>query len=150
MSFAKRKNPERVNLTCQHQIFEPMCSSCKSLQIIWYKKAEESGFEDVEKNNNNIRDLLKLQDCQTPEMFQAKMSYYQWARSKAYDGMKNCWFRSEIDRKIWEGHAEGNSRRTIAEEIGLDDSWIAKKIKRIRRDFETGSISSITFQLSLF
>lgn len=82
------------------------------------------------------------------EMYQDKLSYYQWARGKAADGFFHSW----KDRLIWEGHSEGVSERKIANTIGYDQSWISRRIDKIKTYLLTDSISSMsaTCQLNFF
>lgn len=88
-------------------------------------------FEDIERGDQLTDEKgapnLRRKETQHPEVFHAKQSYYQWARSKLNDGR----FESQKDQLIWEYHAEGLSRRQISPRIGLEGSWVTRKIKRI-------------------
>lgn len=139
-----------------HTIYQESCRSCRLLKNTWYTKLkEETDFEDIEKgewftDHKSTFDFSRLKGAQTPETYSSQVNYYQWARSKATEAAENSWFRSQTDRIIWEGHSEGKPRREIAIHANLENSYITRKIERIKKSFLDGSISSITFQLSLF
>ena len=109
----------------------------------WYQHLERTGFQDIEKNDelrtgswsHEIR-----QDLQTYHTFQARQSYYQWAQEKA----QTARFSSTTDRLIWEYHSEGLSRRQIAPRVGLEGSWITRKIHKIKEYLTTVTIGSVT------
>lgn len=90
--------------------------------------------------------MAKLQDFQTQSTFEAKQSYYSWARSKANDGR----FDSEKSSLIWELHSEGMARREIAPQVGYEHSWISRKIKKIEKYLKAQSLGSGSSQLDLF
>lgn len=98
----------------------------------WYEYLKSNGFTDIERgdyltDHKSIIDLQALKDFQTHSAYEARVSYYQWAREKLNDGS----FSSERDKLIWEYHAEGLSRRQISPRVGYEHSYISRKIKGI-------------------
>lgn len=122
---------------CQtgHTVFLESCNACKSLKSEWYQYLNNTGFIDAEDSNGDFIDD-KFQaarrsahiDFNTQIQFDAKFSYYQWAREKLNYGE----FRSDTDKLIWEYHSKGLSTRDISPRIGLEQSWTARKVARIK------------------
>lgn len=140
--------------TCQieHTVFDHNCKYCKSLQNEWYSYLENTGFTDIENAKGDIRDhkntldLVAKKDFQTSTQFEAKQSYYQWARSKLNDGR----FDSDISKLIWEDFSDGVSTRQIGTRLGIDQSWVVRKIKKTEEYLEAQSTGSGASQLDLF
>lgn len=133
--------------TCSknHTIYKPGCRSCLKLRHTWYEKLELEGFKDIEKNEKlrttkNSHEIRK--DFQTAFQFEAKQSYYLWAKQKADQGR----FKGPKDKLIWECHAEGVSQRQMRDKIGLCQPWISRKIKQIENylKIQTDIIGSMT------
>lgn len=121
---------------CQtgHTVFRKSCKSCLEIRADWYLQLQINGFKDIENLEEDFVDRNSLAarcthiDFHTKIQFDAKRSYYQWARDKLIDGK----FRSDTDKLIWEYHSEGISTRTISPRVGLNQSWTARKVARIR------------------
>lgn len=105
----------------------------------WYKYLEHSGFIDIEERNGlkgrqiftksiKYDDAINQQEIVGLELFQQRVNYYTWAKSKLNDGR----FDSERDKLIWEYHTEGLSTRQISPRIGLEQSWTVRKINKIK------------------
>lgn len=62
-------------------------------------------------------------------MFEARVSHYSWASEMVEKGQ----FETPKDKMIWENYSEGLSRTQIAERIGLERSWINRKISMIEK-----------------
>lgn len=77
------------------------------------------------------------------DIFHSQLSYYQWAQSKLNDAR----FDSERDKLIWECHSEGWSTRRIAPQVGLDQSWVVRKINRIKDSFK--ALGSMSMELGI-
>lgn len=60
--------------------------------------------------------------------FDAVRDYYYWAAST----LNYTKFKTKIDRIIWEHHAEGESSRRIEIAVGRDQTWICRRIIKIR------------------
>jgi len=135
-----------------HTIWSPHCKPCRDLKREWYERLERSGFQDEEKNGQlrvTAESYHILKDIQTQTQFEARRSYYQWAEIK----LEQSAFSSEKDKKIWECHSKGMSRREISPLVGLEHSWISRKIKRIGEYLKTqgqmiASSMSCTMQVS--
>ncbi len=67
-------------------------------------------------------------------------------RDKLHEG----YFQHHRDRMIWEAHETGASREEISKLVGLEGSWVTRRIDRIKNYLETGSICSISAQMALF
>lgn len=141
--------------TCKkgHLIFNNRCRACHSIKKEWYSYLEESGFTDIEISRKRCdrTDLLDLSDktqFQTQTAFYAEKTYYQWASEKA----STAKFNSITDRLIWECHSEGISRRDIAPRVGLEGSWVSRRIQKIRKQLETVGhiVSTASFQVSTY
>lgn len=120
--------------TCQrgHHVFQEKCRDCVLLKKEWYLTLERYGFEDLEKDERNLDSKCTSQvaimvNFTEKALFNSRFSYYQWAREKLDQGT----FRSETDRIIWENHSEGLPRRDIAPRVGLEHSWVTRRIKNI-------------------
>ena len=91
----------------------------KKLRKLWYKKLKESGFVDVEyfgtrsKDDWFVNGTLNQKFRQThleQHSLKGKQEYYQMAS----DFLNAHRFDAEIDKAIWNYHAEGISIRKIA------------------------------------
>ena len=105
-----------------------------------------SGFQDIENGDEFIdTDLNSLKYYQTVDTFNAKQSYYHWAREK----LNNARFETTKDKLIWECHSEGMVMRRIASTTGFETSWICRKIKRLenylKEQAEVVASSSMVF-----
>lgn len=134
---------------CQrgHTVFKDSCADCKALRVEWYSYLKNVGFEDIENMRGDLIDsssaLNLRKDFQTQMQFNAKQSYYQWARSKANEGN----FKNETERLIWESHAEGLSVRKIEPLVGLNYSWISRKLNKLKASFEN-AIGSMSYAIA--
>ncbi len=85
----------------------------KSLQEKWYKKLEKSGFKDAEDSQENLHtwSYIFSRNCDKhKELMLAKQTYYRMATNFLNDYN----FESNLDKVIWEYHANGISVRDIA------------------------------------
>lgn len=125
----------------------------KQLLSLWDKRLRDSGFQDAEKNGELIQwDSHYFHARYTPDEFQAKQEYYQWAEALTHTHP----FKSETDRHIWKLHAEGMSVREIARKlkargVQTHKDHVARTIVRIRGWEVTAKCKSETSsQLELF
>ncbi len=89
----------------------------KSLQAKWYRKLEESGFQDIEKDDQIVRwDSFFFKAEYTPERFNEKKSYFEKAQNFLGCGV----FIDDTERRIWELHSTGIPVRTISEWLALE------------------------------
>lgn len=88
----------------------------KKLIAEWDKKLARAGFVDAEDRNNG---LLTRWDDQyyhrryTPEAFAAKQTYFQLCT----DFLNTGKFESQLDKRVWQMHCEGLTRREIAKAV---------------------------------
>lgn len=92
-----------------------------TLQKEWYSKLKDSGFEDIEQNELDLKlwssHFFKVRHNAT--LFSAKEEYYRMAGHFLYDYT----FSNEHEKQIWALHSTGVSIR------GIVDQLKAKKIK---------------------
>lgn len=134
-----------------HLILKPTCKSCRELKAHWDKELEALGCPEIENgrhltDHKSACDLAQRTNFQTHDTYQANVSYYQWARDKLNQGL----FTSYRDRLIWENHTEGLSRRKISKVVGLEQSWVTRKLQKIENYLLTNSVASMSCQLALF
>jgi len=97
----------------------------KALQDKWYKKAKDSGFQDIEYGDGSIRNCRpRTITNMDPVLRQAKEEYYTMAYHFLYEHK----FKSLLEQIIWEYHTEGISVRNIAKIL------TETKVKVIKRD----------------
>lgn len=94
------------------------------LQSVWYKKLEESGFNDIEEQYpESNKAFLKTwdshyfkSDCHGfygAEFYRIKADYYYYAAQYLHQGV----FDSEIEKEIWSLHSDGFGVRKSAEKL---------------------------------
>lgn len=91
---------------------------------IWYKKLKQSGFEDIESDENNLKEWSsKFARKKSLESMIAKQTYYNLATQ-----FLNIFaFETELEKVVWTYHTEGISVRNIAKTLKK------AKIKKINR-----------------
>lgn len=83
----------------------------KKVKALWYKKLRDSGFEDAESDEFNLKVWsLKFTTPKTVRDWQAKTEYYYMANHF----LNNYKFEAPLDKVIWEYHTNGISVREIA------------------------------------
>lgn len=77
----------------------------------WYKKLENEGFKDIEHHDGSINiGLPRSVNWSDEELRQITQDYY----CMAYHFLNQYQFEDELERIVWEYHAEGLSVRDIA------------------------------------
>lgn len=88
----------------------------KRLKKIWYKKLKESGFNDIETGDVQVR--LKGGSSSSRYKKAYGEGVYQQTRQEyyymAHQFLHGYEFKSGLDKAIWEYHVEGISIRKIA------------------------------------
>lgn len=84
-----------------------------------------TGFTDIEGKSCNYLHLLV--DGKDKDRFEAKQKFYQWAQEQA----SHAQFQSHTDKKIWSHYSNGETFRSIEDKVGLDHTWIYRKVKKI-------------------
>lgn len=93
----------------------------KDLQKLWYKKLKDSGFEDIEDENNELKVWSSA--------FRRKKSLVSWEAKESYYHMANKFlneyqFENSLDKIVWEYHSNAISMRDIS------DLLIKTKVKK--------------------
>lgn len=85
------------------------------LKAKWYNKLRKSGFDDKERDENNMKqwDAHAFNSRYDKNQFGAKETYYRWAGQFLHEKE----FRNKRDRIIWELHAQGATVREIEKEL---------------------------------
>jgi len=125
-----------------HLKLNHQCPDCKNIKKQWTLYLEYEGFEDVEKSKSDNRSSYYFKfrkDFQSNDLLEAKINYFSWAREKLHSGT----FKDQRDRMIWEYHTEGLSRRQISPRVGLEQSWITRRIHKIESYLKTGLSSGL-------
>lgn len=103
--------------------------SLKALQKEWYKKLKDDGFTDIE----NDEDHLKFYNSQFAAQFVERDSYVWEAKAEYYRMAEHFLheyeFESELEKVIWEYHANALSYRDIAK--------VLKKLKLVKKTNRT-------------
>lgn len=97
----------------------------KTLQLAWYKKLKESGFDDIENISKSGRELLKKWHslyfvCRyDPQTFEAKEEYYrraaQFLHEHRFEWIPGTSLINFQEREVWRLHSDGKPIRTIAD-----------------------------------
>ncbi len=87
----------------------------KALQKVWYDKLAKSGFEDIERDEENLKFPLinKFSESEKEtylEHWKAQRDYYYMATHF----LNSYKFETKLEEIIWAYHAEGISVRDIA------------------------------------
>ena len=83
------------------------------IRAVWYKKLKDEGFEDIEQDEDTLKSWSSTHFNKkgfSPEYRMSKIEYYQMATNFLNDYT----FESNLDKIIWEYHAEAISTRDIA------------------------------------
>ena len=114
----------------------PQAKQLKQLQAKWYARLKKEGFEDIEQDENLLKNwsssrLRKSRNSnneieQTLLYNESKQSYYRLAGFFVNDYA----FESELDHMVWSYHAEGKSLRQMSKLLkaqGNDISYTRAK-----------------------
>lgn len=106
--------------------FKTKTTDYSRLREIWYKKLKKSGFKDIEQDEDNLKVwTIGFFKKQPKEVWEAKRAYYHMADSFLHDYK----FETELEKIIWEYHANGLGCRAIATTL--------KKVKIVKRTNRT-------------
>lgn len=103
--------------------------SFKKLQHKWDKKLKESGFEDIEDRNSKMEFLKQWHGGYFQRNWDGSR-YEYFLKASAF--LNSYLFQSEIEKSIWEGHADGKTIREIAKELSHQKDAVHKVIKKLR------------------
>jgi hypothetical protein len=94
---------------------QPNSPEFKELQDLWYKKLADSGFEDIEQPDGNLKfwasHYFRVKYNATKE--EGKQEYYRLAGQFLYDHK----FKNKLERRIWELHSIGTPAPLIQEKL---------------------------------
>lgn len=121
-------------------------SEYEKLKAVWYTKLEADGFNDIEQDENNLKEWsTKFTRKKSLDTWQAKESYY----SMAENFLNTYAFENELEKVIWEYHANGISIRNIVDIINkmlytdTDRNVVWKTIFRLETAMKTMYINSV-------
>ena len=142
---------------CGHSSFNEACSDCKALEKYWYDLLKDKyKFRDIEerKSPNKLKvwdpkirqwQIVRLErqlKCWHDSKFKAIdiiqrtaiEEYFRLAREMIHTFK----FETVLEKKIWELHADGKSRRQIADAIKnrktkYQQAWVGEIIKKISK-----------------
>lgn len=107
----------------------------EKLRAVWYKKLEQSGFEDIEQDEDNLKVWSSRYARKSyVRTIPARVAY----REAAEDFLRDYKFESELDKVIWEYHVEAVSIRdmsaTLNKALGIKTTRnsVHKTIKRLK------------------
>ena len=103
------------------------------LKAQFYAELKLTGFKDIENKQEQLTDHQGAYDFSQrigfkTDLISLTVDYYRWAEHMVSSGH----FKSEVDRAIWLLHAEGKSSRYIGSKVGLEQTWICRKILKIK------------------
>jgi hypothetical protein len=87
----------------------------KQLQELWYRKLENTGFQDLEKNEFEFKKpYLSVIDKRVHGRWKEQLEYYLMAGKFLHDYK----FKTTRERNIWTYHANGLTVKSIVELLG--------------------------------
>jgi hypothetical protein len=94
---------------------KPKEQTFKQIQNKWYKKLQEDGFEDIEKNEHELKTYSNVltkseNNRRIAGPINGKEAYYKLATWFVNDYK----FKSNLEKVIWEYHSNGLSIRNIS------------------------------------
>lgn len=95
----------------------------KKLKDEWYAKAKDSGFNDIEQDEDHLKSWASKPFKEKDPVFnKAKEDYFRLAGQflNQYD------FKTDLQRQIWHLHSEGESYRTIARMLRTSSNKLNK------------------------
>lgn len=114
----------------------------KKLNKEWAKKLAESGFNDLEKNEDEY--VVRPEEITTKFNDDSFGSYVEFVENAGLDYYQFCHqilrefpFKRELDRVVFELYTEGTTEREISKKLkqtrhrGLDQSNVNRLIRRI-------------------
>lgn len=136
-----------------HTIFKEKCPSCTELRKEWYTTLQQTGFTDIEVNRKTLHqspfDLNNRSDVRDVVKFEAKQNFYIWAQRQAEEAK----FHSPVDAKIWSQYSNGITFRSMESSIGLDHTWIYRKVKKIEnylKEQGRSLIASMSYEAAVY
>lgn len=93
----------------------PQDKKFKALQNKWYSKLKDSGFNDIERDGDQLKTdpMQNVTTFYNQDCFEAKQTYYRMVG----EFLHNYKFEDIKERLIWELHSEGVSIRDSVIEL---------------------------------
>lgn len=121
------------------------------LQQEWYSKLNHSGFQDIEKtfSSGKISRFVKM-SCRIdlkrhPYIMDSTYSYY----SLAIEFLHHANFDTDLEKSIWEHHAEGLSYRQIQTALKTNLQRVFKTVKKYEKKmFEYNKIKEMSEEIA--
>lgn len=109
---------------------KPQSKSFKALQALWYKKAKDSGFKDIEHSEAMLKPVTLGDTRYMIErgkfLIESKTEYYRLAGMFYHDYK----FKSQLDRFLWKHNADGLSSSDIERILKLKKHMSRRTISR--------------------
>lgn len=99
------------------------------LQITWYKKLREKGFDDIEYKNGDLKQVHSRTKKRALEDQAKREAYYD----AAWDFYHKSTFENVREKTIWGYHCDGATVRWIAEKMQMHPATVHWNIKQIRK-----------------
>lgn len=115
-------------------------SELKRLKVQWNKKLKDSGFQDAEKANGQLRDFHSKSFSEiTAEEQEEKRRYFSLAVELGY-GYTDEWGNwidvfegKEKDRKVWLEHCKGLPETDISRSLKLHRNTVSRIINKYNK-----------------
>ncbi len=118
----------------------------EALRRLWYRKLADSGFEDTEDLDGNLKtwighSRLPIEDTMQPITSETSYTSKVWKESQAEyyrlasQYLHDKYFPSEVHKLIWKLHAKGFTFRQIAQRTGMTKNKIQYRIEGMRERF---------------
>jgi hypothetical protein len=110
--------------------------SFKRLRAHWYQRLKDSGFEDIEADEDAAGSpRLKVwhsshfqKPSRHPERFEERRDYFILATHF----LESFQFETHLQRRIWTFHAHGFSLRAIGQFVGKDKDHVHGVVRRLK------------------
>lgn len=101
-----------------------------SLKALWYKKLKESGFTDIEDNQERLIDYHNNRFLdKNPLEFESQRRYYELAGQMLHTYN----FRDSEQKTIWTLHCQGKSNQTIAKHVARSKHYVFTVIEDLSK-----------------
>lgn len=102
--------------------------SFQQLQAKWYRKLANSGFEDIEQPDGNLK-VWATRPSRADMVSRAE--YYHLAQQYHQDKE----FPTTLDKYVWGWHSKGLTNEQVARRVGKSQGSVEWHLKKMRRLF---------------
>ncbi len=114
---------------------QPQSKAFKALQAKWYKKAKDSGFNDIESSETMLNPTTlgdtRYMISRGKFLIESKTEYYRLAGMFYHDYK----FRSQLDRFLWKHNADGRSSSEIEKilklKINISRRTVSRRLRKL-------------------